>query len=274
MSSVRDHILEVLEEALDGVPSDELVAAVQEKYQGGARTPLAREVTGRLTDLRDEGVIERPDRGMYRLARAETPSSGLQDQVAAVLRSKWRAKPLRRLVLWDATPYLELTEDGAPGSRIVIEHANAAALQEVLAGAWPGNERPVFWATKTKGPLGELLWAPDDTVGRIDMGVLLVDRERIGGTGMTTNGYRAPFRERILLEFLEMESDRGAPVIEALLRSDADMDRLWASANALGVLSDLNALLAGCLDRLPEGTAKAYLGKLPRSVAHLIRGNA
>lgn len=272
--SVRNHILEVLEDAPDGLSSEGLNQAVQEKYQGGKRTPAVREITGRLSTLRADGVVEHLERGRYRLARCEEATTPLVQAVAAILQGKFRAKPLRRLVLWDATPYLELTEDGAPGTRIVIEHASAAGLPEMLERDWPGDQRPAFWTTSTKGPLGELLWEPTDRpAGRIDAGVVLVDRERIGGTGLTEAGYRAPFQERVLLEFLEMESDRGVPVIETLLmRSEADMPRLWASAHALGVLPDLNALLAGSLDRLPDGTANDFFDRLPQAVSHLIGG--
>lgn len=274
MLSVRDAILDALAELPAGSTCgiDELERATEERRPGKTS---GRDVRSRLVALRHEGVVERLKRGQYQLARGSRQWTALEQRALEILNQAWRPEALARLVLWDATPYLELSEDGAPGQRIVIEHEEAGSLREAIQQAWP--ERPVQWSVKGHGPLDGRLLEPDRQAGRIDMGIILVERERIGASVLTPEGVRAPTQERIALEFMGMDEapDVGAAVTQALLlRSELDHKRLWQAATAIGKRTDLTTTLAVCYDRLPLGLQQDYRKQMPAVAALLMEERA
>lgn len=270
MLSVRDAILDALAELHPGSTHgvDELERAVQQRRPNKTS---ARDVRSRLVALRHEGVVERLERGQYRLARGTRHWTALERRLLDILNRAWRPEALARLVLWDATPYLDLSEDGAPGQRVVIEHEDAGGLRETIQQAWP--ERPVQWSVNGRGPLDGRLLEPDDEVGRIDTGIILVERERIGASVLTPEGVRAPTLERIALEFMGMDEapDIGLAVTQALLlRSELDHRRLWQAATAIGNRTDLATILTACYDRLPPKLRQEYRKRMPAVAALLM----
>lgn len=286
MEALRDLILDVLadlDEAED-IGQDELLQAVRNRSEPRRRTPTQSEVSGRLAILLKEGIVQREVRGRYRLTRLQGPRTDLERQVGRRLKDALRPAQLGRLVLWEATPYLDWSEDGAPGPRLVVEQPQASQLRDLVATSWPGAQRPALWRVSGRGPIGSELWTdPEESVLPGQAGVVLVEADRIGGTGLVSDGYRIPFRERILCDFLGLggpDPDVGVPIVQnILLRPDGpeapvSFKRLWQSATALKTEVDLSALLARLYERLDPETRKAFKGASSPTVAAFLEGRA
>lgn len=276
-TSVVSAVLSTLEEEQPGeaLSVQVVVERVQERLADRERMPEAREVRGRLTRLRQEGVLEKPERGRYALVWNDQDPTDELARLVDIVEEIARPEALRRTVLWDATPYLELAEDGGPGTRLVVEAKEAASLQDEVEVRWPTEDPPFTWTAKPPGPLGLLLWEPDDPAPyRIPRGVLFVEREKLGATGLTSRGYRAPFPERVLAEFLGFEGPAEATSIVRTIRDDPDtsFDRLWQAAVTLGVMEDFMALLAADFDDLRPEMQDAFMGKLPPVVQTVLGG--
>lgn len=276
-TSISSAVLSVLEEREpeETMSVREIVDAVQQQFEEGSRLPADNEIRGRLSRLHREGVLERPARGQYTLVRAEPEETEPLKQLVDVISERVRSSALRRTVLWDATPYLQLAEDGGPGTRLVVEHENATSLQDEVEVAWPADDSVVTWSTKTSGPLGTLLWEPEGpSPYRIPAGIVFVEREKFGATGVTPGGYRSPFPERILVEFLgEDGPPEAATIVRNLLRDPTvGLDRLWAAAENLGATDDVGALLAGLGPELRPQLRTDFTAKLSPVTGTLITG--
>ena len=275
--STSSTILSVLEEQEPGVALSvgEIVDSVQEQLEERNRVPEDNEIRGRLSRLHKEGVLERPERGQYALIRAEPEQTNQLAQLVNVVSKRVRPSALRRTVLWDATPYLSRAEDGGPGTRLVVEHRNVASLQDEIEVFWPEQNAVATWSTKTAGPLGPLLWRPDTpTPYRMPAGIVFVEREKFGATGITPDGYRTPFPERVLAEFLGEDGlPETAPVVRNLLQDpEVSFDRLWAAAETLGVTVEVGALLAGLKDEIRPELRADFLETLAPVTGTLIEG--
>jgi len=275
--STSSAILSVIEEREPDVTMSvgEIVESVREQLQDRDRLPADNEIRGRLTSLTKEGILERPERGRYALVRRDPEMTDALERLVDIISEKVRADSLRRTVLWDATPYLQLAEDGGPGTRLVVEHKTAASLQDEVAVAWPDEEPVATWSVKTSGPLGPRLFEPDSPVPyRLSDGIVFVEREKFGATGLTPGGYRTPFPERILVEFLGSDGPPEASAIVRTLLQDPDvtLDRLWAAGETLGVTVDVGALLAGVGTELRPQMRKDFVSKLSPVAGTLIEG--
>lgn len=275
--SVTSAVLSVLEDQPpdQALSTQEIAEQVARRLEDRDRVPKANEIRGRLTQLRKEGVVERPERGQYALVRADPDDTQALAPLVDIVQALLRPDELRRSVLWDATPYLELAEDGGPGTRLVVEHEHASALKDEVEIAWPGEEQPFTWTVKPPGPLGLALWEPDDPAPyRIPVGIVFVEREKLGGTGLTPGGYRAPFPERVMMEFLGLEGPAEASsIVESILDDpETDFQRLWQAAENLGVVVDLSMLLAGRLDELRPDTRRRFVETVPPVVRTLMEG--
>lgn len=273
--SLSSVILSVLEaRAVNATLSvGEIVDAVHDQFAERDRLPEDNEIRGRLARLRKEGVLERPERGRYRLVRAEPNETDDLLRLVDIISERVRSDELRRSVLWDATPYLRLSEDGGPGVRLVVEHKQAASLQDEVEVAWTGDEPLATWSTKTSGPLGPRLWEPKSPAPyRLPVGIVFAEREKFGGTGLTSGGYRTPFTERILVEFLgEDGPPEAAPIVRTLLTDQSvGLERLWAAAETLGATVDVGALLAGPGTEIRPQLRADFIAKLSPAVRSLL----
>lgn len=276
--SISSTILSVLEEQEPGTPLSvkEIVNGVQQRLTDRERPPADNEVRGRLSKLHKEGVLDRPERGHYALARVEPNETDELETLVTIVSERIRPSALRRTVLWDATPYLRLAEDGGPGTRLVVEHETASSMKDEVEVAWPDQNRVATWSTKTSGPLGTRLWEPEGpTPYRMPLGIVFVDREKFGATGETPNGYRAPFTERILVEFLGADGPpEAAPIVRNLLQDQTvGLDRLWSAAETLGATVEVGALLAGAGAGVHPQLRTDFLAKLPPVVGTLLKGD-
>ncbi len=276
-ATVTSATISALEDAGPGeaLPVQEIVDRVTARLEQRERTPKANEIRGRLTRLLKEGIVEKPERGHYALVRTDQPETARLSQLADVIEQVVRPDQLGRMVLWDATPYLELSEDGGPGTRLVVEHDQASALSQEVEVAWATDESLITWTSKTTGPLGTLLWEPDEPAPyRIPLGILFVDREKLGATGLTKRGYRAPFPERVMMEFVGLEGPGEAtPIVQSILDDpDTDFRRLWQAAENLGTVIDLSVLMAGRLDELQPKFRNRFLEGASPVVRTLIEG--
>lgn len=270
-------ILSVLEEQEPEATMSvrEIVDAVQQRFEERNRLPADNEIRGRLSRLHKEGVLERPERGQYTFVRAEPKETELLLQLVDILSERVRPSALRRTVIWDATPYLHLAEDGAPGTRLVVEHKSSTSLQDEVEVAWPGEQPVATWSARTNGPLGALLWEPDSPAPyRMPVGIVFVEREKLGATGLTPGGYRTPFPERILVEFLgEDGPPEAASIVRTLLQDPTvELDRLWAAAETLGATVDVGALLASLGTELRPQLLTDFTAKVSPVTGTLITG--
>lgn len=276
-TSISSAILSVLEAQEPGetLRVEDIVTGVQERVKDRDRLPKANEIRGRLSTLHTEGVLERPERGQYALVRAEPQETTELGRLVDIISERVRPSALRRTVLWDATPFLRLAEDGGPGRRLVVEHETASLLQDEVEVAWPEEPTVATWRTNTGGPLGTRLWEPDSpTPYRTPVGIVFAEREKFGATGLTSAGYRTPFTERIMTEFLGAEGPpEAAPIVRTLLQDQTvGFDRLWSAAETLGVPVEVGALLAGVGDELRPQLRSDFIDTLSPVVGTLLQG--
>lgn len=263
---LQDQILAILQREERGLTVKEIHAALEEMGAPAKTGPLR----GRLTELRHSGVVEKAGLGAYRLVRTDPPSSYAVEEVAGFLSGQLSPTELARTVIWDATPYLMLSEDGVSGRQVVVETPVGKTLVPIinqefetrkLHGAWLAPR----WRNRA-GPLGPILLEPQDRDAWHDFtGILVVAEERIGGTGLTRQGFRAPFPERILMEFMAMDADVdvGRAIVEHILRTGIDIKRGWACAHAINVLPDYAALMASIYHRLSPSQRQQVRDLLP-----------
>ena len=275
-SSVTSAILSVLEEAEPNaaVSVGEIVGRVSQRYDEGDRVPGANEIRGRLTQLNKEGIVERPERGQYVLSQAEPNQTTELAQLTSIVSGIVREEAMRRTVLWDASSYLQLSEDGGPGRRLVIEHEQATSFRDEVAAAWP-DDNVATWTAKTTGPIGSMIWNPANSPPfRTPLGIVFVDRAKFGGTGVTPQGFRAPFPERVVIEFLGDDGPAEATAIVQTMLDDpaTNFDRLWQAAESLGETENLGIMLAGLGDNLRPELRDEFETRLPPVVRSLVRG--
>jgi hypothetical protein len=275
--SLSSVILTVFEdrEAGAAISVKEVVEAVKNRLDARDRLPGDNEIRGRLAQLRKEGVLERPERGQYRLVRAEPNETEALIELVNLISNRVRPNELRRTVIWDATPFLSVSEDGIRGTRLVVEHDQAGALEDEVGVEWSGDRVAASWITKRSGPLGPRQWGPKESPSyRMDVGIVFAEREKLGGTGLTENGYRTPFDERVVTEFLgEDGPPEAAPIVRNLLnQSDLDFDRLWAASETMGVTLDTGALLAGMGEELSPDLRSQLVEKLSPTLKPLLWG--
>ena len=276
-TSVTSAILSILEEqeSSTALSVGEIVESVSQQYDEQDRVPNDNEIRGRLTQLHKEGVVKRPERGRYMLVQTEPNETNDLGQLVDIVSEIVRPDALRRTVLWDASPYLQLAEDGGPGTRLVVEHEHASSFRDEVEVAWPADNPVATWTAKTTGPVGSMIWEPDDWAPyRTPVGIVFVEREKFGATGVTPRGYRAPFPERIVIEFLGDDGPAEATAIVQTMLNDptVEFDRLWQAAESLGEAVSLGIMLAGLGSELRPELRNAFVARLPPVVKSLIRG--
>lgn len=277
-SSVTSTILSILEDHEPQTPMDvgTIIDGVSERYKESDRVPEDNEIRGRLTQLYKEGIVDRPARGEYLLVQAEPDETEELASLVDIVANILRPEELRRTVLWDATPYLQRTEDGAPGTRLVVEHEQAPAFRDEVDVAWPETSPVATWAAETTGPVGPLLWEPAESMPyRTSTGIVFVERAKFGATGVTPQGYRTPFQERAVVEFLGEDGPaEAAPLVRTLLNdASTEYDRLWQAAESLGESVALGTVLAGLGDSLQPKLRTQLLDDLPPVSRTLLGGN-
>jgi hypothetical protein len=275
--SVTSAVVSVLEEQPpdEALSPKEITNRVTQRLQSRDRIPEDNEIRGRLTQLRRQGVVKRPERGRYTLVRARPHETAELAQLVDVLEDVLRPEALRRTVVWDATPYLELAEDGGPGTRLVVEHEQAASLKDEIGARWPQDRQVFTWTVKRRGPIGDALWEPDEPAAyRMQFGIVFVEGVKLGASGLTPRGYRSPFTERVMMEFLGFEGPAEAtPIVRSILEDpEVEYERLEEAAETLGRLADFRTLLAERGSALPPELREAFLQRLPPVVQALAGG--
>lgn len=274
--SVTSAILAVLEdtEPNTSMSVGEIVDRVSQRYGDDDRVPAANEIRGRLSRLKQEGIVERPERGEYVLSRAEPNQTEELAELTSIVSDVLRPDALRRTVIWDASPYLHLAEDGGPGRRLVIEHEQATSFRDEIEAAWPADQ-VATWTAKTTGPVGSMIWEPNESASyRRPLGIVFIDRNKFGATGVTSDGYRTPFPERVLVEFLGTDGPADATAIVQTILNDptTEYHRLWQAAESLGETVSLGIMLASLGDDLHPALRNEFEAGLPPVVHALVRG--
>lgn len=277
LAAVKAQVPEADEASIRAKLSDWVQEGVLQK---GNHDPTRAVADGMNQRVR-ESIVSRLAFGEYALREVAVKENPLEQAVANILAGVLKPKALRRAVIWDATPFLSLAEDGAPGVRLVIEHAAGPSIKDAIESNWAtliskfpkGEKRPLqtlAWIVHRRGPLGDHLWEPERPgPSVIDLGVVIVADERLGGTGLTQHGYRAPSHERILTEFMAEELDAAAAhdILRAgLLHKTFSIKRAEEAARTLGTMYRLWTLLTAAQPQLPEPLRSQVLDKVPAYV--------
>lgn len=254
-------VLETLQESPGGLTVENLAQELQ--LQGRKTGEHANSVRSIVASLRSEGVVNQIGPGRYDLARVHHEPTQEQARTASILQEVLTPSGLAMTVIWDATPYLALSEDGPPGTRVVVEGKDADAVYWTVLAKWQESNWVARWGHK--GPIGHLLWGTDEYRLKTQTGFFFLHKDRIGGTALTDAGYRVPYKERITLEFLDkrMDPDVANAILSHLVTKDFDVDLAWKSAKALGVQNYLTGYLAAKYHTLPKGVANQFLGLMP-----------
>lgn len=296
MTSIRAALLEALSglKEDESISQEEILRRLASDPSRYSSPPTQSVVSGRLSELVKEGVAEKPERGRYRLARTSDSRTPLEAEMGSRLQKALRKEYFETLVLWEATSYLEWSEDGAPGTRLVIEYPDPMAIQNTVLNEWPRTETPTAWTIRRKGPIAAGLWNdPQLTVQPGKPAVVFVGSSRkktggrgplmagLGGTALVPAGYRMPLRERILCEFLgkDLDPDLGRTVIENLLLAEEngeplEFKRLQQAAEAIKVENELTVLLTAAFSRLPTPIQNEFADSLPPSLREYLEGRS
>lgn len=158
---------------------------------------------------------------------------------------------------------------------MVVEHEHATSLQDEVEVAWPADDHVVTWTATTTGPAGSLLWEPEGPAPyRTPVGIVFIERKQLCATGVTPQGYRTPFQERIVIEFLgENGPAEATPIVRTILNDPTtDLDRLWQASESLGTAVTLGIMLAGVGSELRPELWRAFVAELPPVVKTLVEG--
>ncbi len=269
---LRDHILALLLEAKEeGLSVQELHDQLEKQGTPAATGPLR----GRLSELLQIGVVDQIGKARYTLTRSHEALGEPIEGLVEFLHSYLRPEEMARTVVWDATPYLALSEDGVQGRHVVVETRLATQLLEVLNSEYESRKGHGAWLVPRQhnraGPLGGALTS-EPRGHDPGMDIALVAEERIGGTAVNRRGFRTPFSERIMLEFLSMDAeiDVGRAIVEHQIRQGFDIRRAWQCAVALDILPEFTAFVTAVYPRLTRDQQDCFQVLVPGLVGSYI----
>ncbi len=260
-------ILRLFQEAGPRGPEDPIsfgtiLDALSSRYTKGT-------ISARLSELVDEGILERSGRGSYRLVYTREPIPDALGELVDLLTHELPERTLQGTVAWDATPVLADSENGvmAPVQVLETERATGGATARMLLDRWPGGDIPHVKEFADRASLLEaaLGGAPVNApAGR--RRILIGPAEGLyAATRLREEGIRLASPARILADLLCLEDPTAGEIAQVRITSpNANLDPtgLFAAAEERGILPDLFAVLASLRERLPEGLRTAYTGRL------------
>ncbi|MGQ0534960.1 MAG: hypothetical protein ACT4PT_02690 [Methanobacteriota archaeon] len=275
--NARERILRLFHEMGPRKPEDALSfrsirVALSPDYTKGT-------VSARLSELVQEGILEKDERGKYRLAYADGAMPRPLRDLSALLAEQLPRRALHQTVLWDATPFLAAREDGTLAAVHVLETAR-------FTGGSTARMLTDHWASKPVPHIQE--FADRDTVLDAVVGELQVPAPRgarqvlvgpaegrYAGTVLDRTGLRLATPERIVVDFLELSEPSMVDAVRLRLTSQAtniDPDRLFAAAKERDLLPSLFAVLNQLRGALPRELEESYARKLSGSARAIVEG--
>lgn len=266
-STARAMVLQLFREAGPRQPEDPIsfstvMDALSSQYSKGT-------ISARLSELVDEGILERSGRGTYRLVYTREPIPDALADLIELLTDQLPERTLQGTVVWDATPVLADSEDGvvAPVQVLETERATGGSTARMLLDRWPTGDIPHVeeFADRTTLLEAALGGAPVNApAGR--RRILIGPAEGLyAATQLRQEGIRMASRERILTDLLWLEDPTAGEIAQLRLTSpsvDLDPGGLFAAAGERGLLPDLFAVLVSLRERLPGALQVAYDDRL------------
>lgn len=274
-ATARDTVLRLFHEASPRKPKDALtfrtiLDALSPQYTKGT-------VSGRLSELVQAGILEKDDRGKYRLAYAEDKISESLKDLSTLLAKQLPQRALHQTVLWDATPFLAAREDGVLVPIHVVETARftGGGTARTLADHWESEPSPHIQEfadrdTLLEAIVGELQIPAPRGARQVLVGPV---EGHYAGTVLHRTGIRLATPERVLVDFLGLGEPYVADVVRLRLTSanaDVRPDRLFVAAQERGLLPSLFAVLNQFRGALPARLAEGYARRLSGAARALV----
>lgn len=275
-ATARDTILRLFHEGGPRKPEGALsfrtiLEALSSEYAKGT-------VSARLSELVQEGILEKGERGTYRLVYAdEKLPQSLQD-LSALFAKQLTQGALHLTVLWDATPFLAAREDGtlAPVHVVETTRFTGGGTARMLMDHWESKPVPHIQEfadrdTLIEAVVGELQLPAPKGARQILVGPA---EGRYAATVLHRTGMRLATSERVLVDFLGLREPSAVEVVRLRLTSasaDLDPDRLFAAAQERDLLPSLFAVLNQLRGVLPKRLEKGYVQRLSGGARALVQ---
>ncbi len=239
-----------------------ILEALSSQYSKGT-------ISARLSELVDEGILERRGRGAYRLTYSKEPVPERLAPLVELLMSELPPRTLQGTVVWDATPVLADSEDGvmAPVQVLETERFTGGQMARTVLDRWPGDTIPhveefqdrdeLLDAALGAAPVNAPTNKPRILVGPVE-GLYAATRLR-------PKGIRMASPERILADLLWRDDPTAGEIAAVRLTSPSaslDPAQLFAAAEERKILPDLFAVLTSLRERLPSALEHAYTERL------------
>ncbi len=267
LSTARTQILHLLQHGAPRDPEEAMtfntiLEALSPEYTKGT-------VSARLSELVDEGILERAGRGAYRLAYTTEALPDALEDLVNLLGERLPERTRHGTVLWDATPVLADREDGVmnPVQVLETEHFTGGSTARMLLDYWPTDPIPHVEEFGDRITLLEAVFGTAPTNAPPNARRVLVGPASglYAATMLHPEGIRIATPERILADALGQADPNAGEIARVRLTSphvQLDPDRLFAAASERGLLPDVFAVLSRLSDRLPSKLRTAYTQRL------------
>lgn len=239
-----------------------ILEALSSQYSKGT-------ISARLSELVDEGILERSGRGDYRLVYTQASIPPRLVDLVDLLADQLPERTLHGTVVWDATPVLADTEDGVMASIQVLEteRFTGGSTARMLLDHWTGEEVPHVEEFPDRDALLDEVIAGGPTNAPVGKPRVLVGPAEglYAGTMLRPEGIRLASPERILADLLWLDDATAGDIARTRLTApsaDIDPAHLFAAADERNILPDLFAVLSSLRDRLPTELGRAYNERL------------
>jgi hypothetical protein len=226
-------------------------------------------ISARLSELVQEGILERDSRGNYALAfERENVSPNLRE-LATVLGRLLPVPALQSTVLWDATPWLRDREDGVLAPVLVVETTRRAtgSTARLLIDQWPTTRIPHIEEFADRDTLLEAVFGAMELQAPRSAQLVLIgpSEEKIAATLLQPDGCRIASAERILADMLDQSDPGMAAVARLRLTSPSvglSFSRLLAAAQERDLLPSVFAILTQLRTGLSPELRAGFEGRL------------
>lgn len=236
-------------------------------------------VSARLSELVQEGVLQKDARGKYALAYQPSALSPGVRELASTLGKLIPRSAMQSIVLWEATPFLRDREDGVLAPVLVVETSGLAlgSTARMLRDHWPSSRPPHIEEFADRDTLLHAVFGELELQAAPQARLVLVgpSAELFASTALQPAGFRVASAERIVADLLGQDGPALAAVARLRLTSKRpalDPTRLFAAADERGLLPSLAATLAGLSEELPPSLREALLRRLTGAARTIVEG--
>lgn len=226
-------------------------------------------VSARLSELVDEGILEKSSRGQYRLAYTEEEIPDALREIVDLLTERLASDALQGTIVWDATPVLADSEDGvmAPVRVVETERFTGGSTARTILDYWPGEETPHVEEFADRITLLETVFGTEPAMASADEPQVLVGpaESKYAATTLNPEGIRLATPERVLADLLNQSDPSAGEIARVRLtasQANLDPERLFSAAEERDLLADLFAVLSRHETRIPDQLREAYRQRL------------